>query len=80
MNLRHGPRTENTALVLSLAYLLGFPRDRYPDSPLARWLLPDNYRTTDTKRTRLLLLFVRLNLFTKSLPGNGVFWLYALML
>jgi hypothetical protein len=24
------------------ACLLGFPRDRYPASPLARWLLPSN--------------------------------------
>jgi hypothetical protein len=39
---RHGPRTENTALLLLRACLLGLPRDRYPASPLARWLLPGN--------------------------------------
>jgi hypothetical protein len=39
---QHGPRTENTALLLLRACLLGFPRDRYPASPLARWLLPSN--------------------------------------
>jgi hypothetical protein len=33
---RHGPRTENTALRLLHACLLGFPLDRYPDSLLAR--------------------------------------------
>jgi hypothetical protein len=39
---RHEPRTENTALLLLRAYLLGFPCDRYPASPLARWLLPSS--------------------------------------
>jgi hypothetical protein len=39
---RHGPRTENTALLLLHALLLGFPRDCYPASPLARWLLISN--------------------------------------
>jgi hypothetical protein len=33
---RHGPRTENTALLLFRACLLGFPSDRYPSCPLAR--------------------------------------------
>jgi hypothetical protein len=40
MSSRHGPHTENTALLLLRVCLLGFPRDRYPASPLARWLLP----------------------------------------
>jgi hypothetical protein len=53
---RHGPRTENTALLLLRGCLLGFPRDRYPASPLPRWLVPSNGRSTDTKRTPLLLL------------------------
>jgi hypothetical protein len=39
---RHGPRTENTALPLLRACLLEFPRDRYPASLLARWMLPSN--------------------------------------
>jgi hypothetical protein len=39
---RHGPRTENTALLSLRECLLGFPRDRYPASPLALWLLPSN--------------------------------------
>jgi hypothetical protein len=39
---RHGPRTENTAPLLLREYLLGFPCDRYPASPLAPWLLPSN--------------------------------------
>jgi hypothetical protein len=39
---QHGPRTGNTAVLLLRACLLGFPRDRYPVSPLARWLLPSN--------------------------------------
>jgi hypothetical protein len=38
----HGPRTENTAPLLLPTILLGFPRDRYLASPLARWLLPGN--------------------------------------
>jgi hypothetical protein len=38
--LRHGPRTENTTPLLLRTCLLGLPRDRYPASPLARWLLP----------------------------------------
>jgi hypothetical protein len=39
---RHGPRTENTARLLLHLCVLEFPRDRYPASPLARWLLPSN--------------------------------------
>jgi hypothetical protein len=39
---RHGPRTENTTLLLLRSCLLGSPRDHYPASPLARWLLPSN--------------------------------------
>jgi hypothetical protein len=38
---RRRPRTENTPLTL-LRACLEFPRDRYPASPLARWLLPSN--------------------------------------
>jgi hypothetical protein len=76
----HGPCTENTALLLLRAHLLGFPRDGYQGSPLARWLLPSNGRITDTKRTPLILLFVCLNVFTESLPSNGIFWPHGLML
>jgi hypothetical protein len=65
--------TENTTLLLLRAYLLGFPLDRYPGSPLARLLLSSNGRSTDTKRTHLLLLFVRLNVFAELLPSNGFF-------
>jgi hypothetical protein len=39
---RHGPRTENTALLLLRACLLGFPCDHYPASPLVCWRLPSN--------------------------------------
>jgi hypothetical protein len=39
---RHEPRTENTALLLLRACILGFPRVRNTDNPLARWLLPSN--------------------------------------
>jgi hypothetical protein len=67
---RHGPRTENTVLLLLHACLLGFPRDRYPGSPLASWLLPSESLSMVPKRTPLLLFCVRLNVFTKSLPSN----------
>jgi hypothetical protein len=40
--VRHGPRTENTAPLMLRAILLGFPRERYLASPLARLLLPSN--------------------------------------
>jgi hypothetical protein len=38
----HGPRTENTALLLLRACLLGFPRYLCPSSPLVRWMLLNN--------------------------------------
>jgi hypothetical protein len=37
---RHGPGTENTALLSLHECMSGFPRDRYPANPFARWLLP----------------------------------------
>jgi hypothetical protein len=67
---RHGPSTENTGLLLLLACLLGFSRDRYPASPLVRWLLPSNARRADPKRT-LIILYVRFDVFTESLPSSG---------
>jgi hypothetical protein len=42
MSSRHGPCTENIALLLLRACLLGFTRDRYPASPLARRLIRSN--------------------------------------
>jgi hypothetical protein len=39
---RHGPLVEITALPQLRAHLLGFPRDHYPASPLARCLLLSN--------------------------------------
>jgi hypothetical protein len=39
---RHGPRIENTDLLLLSACLLGPPRERHPASPLGRWLLPSH--------------------------------------
>jgi hypothetical protein len=70
ITLWHGPCSENTALILLCARVLGFPHDRYPGSPLTRWLLPRNSCSTDPKGTLLLLLCVRLIVFTESLPSN----------
>jgi hypothetical protein len=75
----HAPCTENTPTPLLPASLSGFPRDRYPANPLSRWLPPSHGRSTDPKRTPLLLC-VRLNAFIESLPGNEVFWLHSLVL
>jgi hypothetical protein len=38
----HGPRRKHyfQPFLYCFAWILGFPRDRYPASPLARWLLP----------------------------------------
>jgi hypothetical protein len=52
------------------ACLFGFPRDRYPARPLARWLLLNNGRSTHPKRTPLLLLCIHLTVFTESLPSD----------
>jgi hypothetical protein len=71
---RHGPHTENTALLLLRACLLGFPHDRYPASPVAHWLMPSNGLDTDhVENTAPVLLAV-------CLSSNGVFWLPSLML
>jgi hypothetical protein len=37
--------------------LLGFSRDRYPASPLARWLLPSNGLGADLQKTSACLTF-----------------------
>jgi hypothetical protein len=42
ISFRHGPHTENIALLLLRACLFGFPYDRYPARSFARWLLPSN--------------------------------------
>jgi hypothetical protein len=51
---------QKTLLLLLLrACLLGFPRDRYPASPLARWLLPSNGCSMDSTEKTLVLLGMR---------------------
>jgi hypothetical protein len=59
ITLQHGP-TENTVSNSSFIVrgLLGFPRDHYSASPLARWLLPSNLATA-------VVSFV-----SRSLPSN----------
>jgi hypothetical protein len=69
-NHRHGSRTAKETLLFLRACLLWFPRDRHPASLLARWLLPSNVRSTDPKRTPLLLLCACLNVFTEPLHSN----------
>jgi hypothetical protein len=68
---RHGPRTENTALLLLRACLLVFPRDRYPSSPLARCLLPTNgLGVNHTENTAPVLLAACL--FESVYLGTGI--------
>jgi hypothetical protein len=75
---RHGPRTENTALLFLRACLLGFPRDRYPASPLARWLLLATAEGRTHRKHRSCIVG-RVFVWT-CLPSNGFFWLHGLML
>jgi hypothetical protein len=61
-------------ILLLRAHLLGFPRDRYPASPLALWLLPSNVLGGNhTENTAPVFLAV-------CLPSNGFLWLHSLML
>jgi hypothetical protein len=71
--------TENTGLLLLRACLLGFPRDRFPASPLERWLLPSDGLGANHKENTISVLLAAC-LFERVLPRKGVFWLLSLML
>jgi hypothetical protein len=79
VSFRHGPHTENTALLSLLACLLGFSRECYAASPLARWLLPSNgLGANHIENTAPVLLAACL--FERVYIATGVFWLHSLML
>jgi hypothetical protein len=76
ISCRQGPRTENKAVLLSLACLLGFPRDRCPAIPLAPRLLPN--RGLDAKQ-KIAPVFLSACLFERVYLATA-FWLHSLML